>query len=235
MLYIICLTLCCEPPSLSCVQSTLVYPTSGLSNTWFILHLVHPTPGSSYTWFILHLVYLTLSCEQTWSDKQGLYISMYVHMYSISTSVHVHTYIHMKEDVNKQHVQIPLKGIDSLAIVHTQRQPSTLGAAVSDLNALRIWSEAGLIQGTCYDPTCMDTNNNNNGNSNNNNNNNGNSNNNNNGNSNNNNNNNGNSNNNNNNNNGNSNNNNNNNNDNSKTEVFTEVLRDAVEPSNPNS
>ena len=32
-------TLCCESPSLNCTQFYLIYPTPGLSNTWFIRHI----------------------------------------------------------------------------------------------------------------------------------------------------------------------------------------------------
>jgi hypothetical protein len=70
-------TLHWESPSLVCVQSNLMNPTPGLSNTLFIQHLVYPTPCLSNTLFIQHLVYPapclsnTFYDEQMWSDKQG--------------------------------------------------------------------------------------------------------------------------------------------------------------------
>ena len=48
-------TLCCESPSLRCVQSTLIYPT----------------PGSSHTFYE----------EQMWSDKREPAVHTYVHTY----------------------------------------------------------------------------------------------------------------------------------------------------------
>jgi hypothetical protein len=44
----------------------LVYPTPGLSSTWFIRHLVYPSLGLSSTWFIRHLVYPSLGLSSTW-------------------------------------------------------------------------------------------------------------------------------------------------------------------------
>ena len=65
-------------PLSTCVQSTLVYPTPGLSNTWFIqhLHMVYPTPGLSNTctWFIQHLVYPTPGLSNTWFIQHLVYL-----------------------------------------------------------------------------------------------------------------------------------------------------------------
>ena len=66
-------TLFCDPPSLSCGQCTLIYPTPGLPNTWFIQHLVYPTPGSPNTWFIQHLVYPTPGLSHTWFTQHLVY------------------------------------------------------------------------------------------------------------------------------------------------------------------
>ena len=62
-----------ESPSLFCVQSALVYPTPGLSDTWFIQHLIYPTPGLSNTWFIQHLVYPTPDLSNTWFIQHLVY------------------------------------------------------------------------------------------------------------------------------------------------------------------
>ena len=63
-------TLCCESPLLPCVLFTLIYPTPGLSDTWFIQHLV----------------YLTHFMRNKHGDKPGL--TMYLMSISINHTVY---------------------------------------------------------------------------------------------------------------------------------------------------
>jgi hypothetical protein len=67
------------------VYNLSIYPTHGLSDTWFIRHLVYPTPGLSNTWFIQHLVYPIPGLSDTFMGMirccRTNQIPLYVHAY----------------------------------------------------------------------------------------------------------------------------------------------------------